>query len=976
MAVDPQIRALVRRISALEKGLLATRQPSLGNSSIEGGALQAANDNGDLTMIVGSQFDGTNTASVVTGPTPPKPVLPLLTEASGVLKVYWDGTFEGGAVAPMDFSRVLAYAEPSSTYDGPDPMNQALIIGEFNTATGAEISAALPGGVEHVVYLVTWTQAGKFGLASDASLGTPEVVVVTADIEGLAKTFEQEDEPVGASEGDLWYKPSEGNLGRRYDGATWIPLPAGPDAIADDAVLDRHVPTDEIRARGLSVNPVGGSFSNLIHDGAFEDPEFRATRLAGATCLGSPAPPGLVEFIQYNNTVPANLANPTTLSDWAAGPNTTIAIGSPFYAESPGTTKSIVVNGLGANPGEVILSATYDYAFESSRGYHFRTNWMDSDWNAPFAVYGGRVRVEWLTSTDTVLGTDYLQGDELNVAPCHGTLMSPSTAPDRVRISWIYDDTYGSAITGPVASGWLRLNSRYGIELDAVCVTENGSEASPGSWAMQINNSLAEPSGSNLITNPGAEVDTTGWTAEANTTVTRTTAQQRTGSASFSMQAAAAGQFSMIGPHIPLDSFLDCEAWLRASVPIGVEARLLIGYYDGAGNLLSTSDSSSVQPVTPIGDSSWERRSMLVSPYAGVTARVRIVGEAQAAGQVLYVDDINARPIGDIYAASVPLASKPIPVTPGEIVSSAFHWQTEDSAGSRPPVMNIVFRDSQGEPLVSVYGSGLGWRPLMAPHPGWVAIYQSAVAPKGAVSFEPHIATLHGSEFQDRVRSAAVMVSGEFDEGSGIMNMISPGQIRFSANEPDTGEHVKMFELTCAPDDLKARLEFVGDAAFQVGDFKIMSTPEDPLFENRNGVVGQVLTPFTSRTRSTGATTATSTFLPIDYATDVVTRGINKTGSTFTIEVPGVYRVNASIGFVADPVGRRAIRVLHNGVNVAQGESNPNLDTVVHAAVTRTIQCDVGDTIVIEAWQNSGGNLDIPAAAYLNFVDIAWESFA
>lgn len=215
---DSQIRALARRIAALEKAKLHAKQPNLGFSTIEGGgAIQATDETDTLTMVVGQQFDGTNTAAVVTGPTPPSPTLPLVTAQPGAIRVYWDGTFAGGAVAPMDFARVLAYAEPVSSYDGPDPLNQAYIIGEFNTATGGEITAALPGGIEYVVYFVTWTQAGKFGPASLATTGMPGFAVSSEEVADKASVYRQDTAPwpdgaTGHADdvGDLWFNTSLG----------------------------------------------------------------------------------------------------------------------------------------------------------------------------------------------------------------------------------------------------------------------------------------------------------------------------------------------------------------------------------------------------------------------------------------------------------------------------------------------------------------------------------------------------------------------------------------------------------------------------------------------------------------------------------------------------------------------------------------------------------------------------------------------
>lgn len=170
---SPQIRQLARRLDSLEKQARQRKLPTLGHSSIDGGALQANDDDGNQTLIIGQQYDGTNTAAVVTGPPPPTPLLPLLTVQAGTLRIFWDGTFTDGDVAPMDFARVLAYAAPSAGFVAPDPLDHTQIVGQFTSATGGEITAALEPGVEYAVYLVAWTQAGKFGPASEVALGTP-----------------------------------------------------------------------------------------------------------------------------------------------------------------------------------------------------------------------------------------------------------------------------------------------------------------------------------------------------------------------------------------------------------------------------------------------------------------------------------------------------------------------------------------------------------------------------------------------------------------------------------------------------------------------------------------------------------------------------------------------------------------------------------------------------------------------------------
>ena len=166
---DSQVRLLARRIKRLEDQALQRKQPTLGFSSIDDGAITSVDEDGVLKLILGKQFDGTQTSAVVSGPTPPQPLLPYLTPQPGALRIYWDGTFTGGAVAPMDFARVLAYAVPLADYAGPEPINQAIIVGQFTSAVGGEISVSLDPDTEYAVYLVCWTEAGRYGDASDVA---------------------------------------------------------------------------------------------------------------------------------------------------------------------------------------------------------------------------------------------------------------------------------------------------------------------------------------------------------------------------------------------------------------------------------------------------------------------------------------------------------------------------------------------------------------------------------------------------------------------------------------------------------------------------------------------------------------------------------------------------------------------------------------------------------------------------------------
>lgn len=160
-----------RRLDRIEGDLrdVATK-PRLARSSVDGGAIELRDLYGDTVGFVGEQFDGTVTMAAVGGLTPPSPLMPLIEAVSGGLRIYWDGTFASGETTPMNFRRVTFHAVTDvALFDALDP---AQICGEITIATGGEIFAALPP-VEHFIFAVSWSDAGKFSVESDPAFGTP-----------------------------------------------------------------------------------------------------------------------------------------------------------------------------------------------------------------------------------------------------------------------------------------------------------------------------------------------------------------------------------------------------------------------------------------------------------------------------------------------------------------------------------------------------------------------------------------------------------------------------------------------------------------------------------------------------------------------------------------------------------------------------------------------------------------------------------
>ena len=160
-ATDPRVRRLAQEISGIKQRLNAlSLTPQLASSSIEDGAVTAYDRDGQLTMVVGKQHDGTHAPNVVTGPTPDAPA--GLTVAGGQMSVTatWDGSWSGGGVAPMDLARIEVHVTEAAV-TLPDPgFDSATRVGTIETAAGASLTFAAQQG-EAWVWLIARTLPGK-----------------------------------------------------------------------------------------------------------------------------------------------------------------------------------------------------------------------------------------------------------------------------------------------------------------------------------------------------------------------------------------------------------------------------------------------------------------------------------------------------------------------------------------------------------------------------------------------------------------------------------------------------------------------------------------------------------------------------------------------------------------------------------------------------------------------------------------------
>ena len=135
--------------------------PQLALSSIENGAIDSMDADGNLKMTIGQQDDGGNTINVISGPTPPTPVGFTVDVDHGKFVVHWSGDFDGDALAPSDWSR----AEVHASQDPFFVPSRATARGAIVSAAGGEVTIGVLKG-PWTIKMLAWSQAGKMSAPS------------------------------------------------------------------------------------------------------------------------------------------------------------------------------------------------------------------------------------------------------------------------------------------------------------------------------------------------------------------------------------------------------------------------------------------------------------------------------------------------------------------------------------------------------------------------------------------------------------------------------------------------------------------------------------------------------------------------------------------------------------------------------------------------------------------------------------------
>ncbi|MFP3990983.1 hypothetical protein U9R90_26655 [Streptomyces sp. E11-3] len=164
-----------RRLKALE------RTTQAAHTSIEGGAMEIYDEEGQLRGSVGVQEDGTVAVVAVNAAPPPTPLAPTVEPVLAGLVAGWDGQWADSYTTPSDVSHVQIHVGASADFT-PTASTLAATI---TSPGGAKATLALDGYGPVWVRLVAVNTAALAGPVSAATQGTPRQAVAQDLIEGI-----------------------------------------------------------------------------------------------------------------------------------------------------------------------------------------------------------------------------------------------------------------------------------------------------------------------------------------------------------------------------------------------------------------------------------------------------------------------------------------------------------------------------------------------------------------------------------------------------------------------------------------------------------------------------------------------------------------------------------------------------------------------------------------------------------------------
>ncbi|WP_328333315.1 hypothetical protein [Streptomyces sp. NBC_00455] len=178
-----------RRLKALERSTQAA------HTSIEGGAMDIYDGDGNLKGSVGVQPDGGVALVPVNTDPPPTPMPPAIEPKLAGLVVGWDGTWDDSYTTPTDFSLMQVHIGAVEDFT-PDATT---LTGSITAVLGGTVTLGVEGYAPVWVRLVAQNTASIPGPPSAAVQGTPRQAVPQDLIDGIIDETKLAEQAVSAA---------------------------------------------------------------------------------------------------------------------------------------------------------------------------------------------------------------------------------------------------------------------------------------------------------------------------------------------------------------------------------------------------------------------------------------------------------------------------------------------------------------------------------------------------------------------------------------------------------------------------------------------------------------------------------------------------------------------------------------------------------------------------------------------------------
>ncbi|MGW7630565.1 hypothetical protein ACWGKO_16745 [Streptomyces griseoincarnatus] len=242
-----ELARLAQEVKEIKRG-----QRYAHGGSLENSALEVKNTDGSLRAILGVQADGTTGVNIVNGPPPPTPSMPVLAPSIGGITVSWDGTFDGGAVPPLDWQRTEVHASTTSGFT-PSP---ATLQTTIETLQGGTVVVPTEQPV-YVRLLARNTSGTASDPTSEAGPLGPSPVVATELLDGIVTSSKLAQ---GAVTINALTESLADTAGQRYvdamgDPDAWTVLSTTPGTTFTflDGVTDARTGSTVAQATGFTV---------------------------------------------------------------------------------------------------------------------------------------------------------------------------------------------------------------------------------------------------------------------------------------------------------------------------------------------------------------------------------------------------------------------------------------------------------------------------------------------------------------------------------------------------------------------------------------------------------------------------------------------------------------------------------------------------------------------------------------------------